>query len=168
MFCVRPGKDEGLLRLKRAHFDDRAYWDDLSTDSICRDQADPECFAGCCSKRTESHASFCVKARDTRLITYCSDNVTNSFTEARRVRVPVDPSLPSLALAHNAARSHLIHTTRSTRKLHKYHHRAHTQQPQTTDAISTRSLQAVASRRRRECASQTIKILHWRIPYRRG
>jgi hypothetical protein len=106
MFCVRPGKDQDHLRLKRAHFDDRAYWDDLSTDSICRNQADPERFPDCCSKWTKSHARL-SEARDTRQA--INGNVTNSFS-----RVPFRAYNSPLIHRCPALRSHAVMHTPSS------------------------------------------------------
>ena len=64
MFCVLPGKSPGPFTIVKEHIlTNRAYRDDLSTYSICRNQADPERFPGCCGKRTKSHARFSVTVR---------------------------------------------------------------------------------------------------------
>ena len=77
MFCVRPRKYQQVLFTiqKIAHFDKSAYRDDLFTDSICRNQADPERFPNCSCKRTKSH--FQVFGKRLTRAKPISDNVTN-------------------------------------------------------------------------------------------
>lgn len=51
--CGLEKKNQDLFTIEK---NANAYWDDLSTDSICRNQTDPERLPDCCSERTESHA----------------------------------------------------------------------------------------------------------------